>query len=149
MNASTITVEKRTFNISKPRIHLYLKLLGFIARLYTKGAQETIRKLGAMVAAVGGGDGVSAQMAFMSGIQHLDEVDIYELSAILLQFEDMEEGMAFVAKHWELGWFLEAITANVQQIGIGAIVKNFGELRESVAKELIQEPKEIVDVVAA
>ena len=141
MLTTEITIVDRTFQIGKPRIDLYIKLLAFAARLYAQGNMEAVKSMGTLAAAMGGTNAVNTGVSIATALQHLEAHDIEELSVILLQMEGNAEDYVFVKATWELGWFMRAVIANVKHIGIQEILKNFGELQAEINTELSETPE--------
>lgn len=134
-----VTVGGREFNIGKPPIGVYLGLIKMVARIYAEGRAGIVKNLGAMVTFVQEPDNL---FIIARGLQGLEPEDIEELTALLLQFTDTNEGVAFVRKTgWDLTWFVEVLAANAAQLELRSIVQGFQKLVRAATDQL-QPPAE-------
>lgn len=130
----TVTVGGREFHIGKPSISVYLGLIKLIARVYAEGRAGIVKNLGAMSTFVQEPDNL---FIVAKGLEGLTEQDIEELSALLLHFEDVEEGVAFVRKKgWDLSWFVEVLAANAAELDLASIIKGFRKLVDAASAQL-------------
>ena len=110
------------FTIGRPGVRIYVNLLKFVSHLLTGGYEQAVRKMAGVLAA--GGE-VNDSMLLVYAVDQLEERDILRLAALLLHYEDEEEGIKFVREAgFDLAWFSDALAANLEQVDVAAIAKN-------------------------
>jgi len=118
------------FTIGRPGVRVYVNLLKFVSHLLTGGYEQAVRKMAGVLAA--GGE-VDDSMLFVYAIDQLTERDILRLAALLLHYEDEEEGIEFVQEvGFDLVWFSDALAANLEQVDVKAIAKNLRRAADAV-----------------
>jgi hypothetical protein len=121
---------EREFDIGKPGVKVYIEFIKFISRLITMGYERAVMKMAGVIAA--GGEVSDVMLAFYA-VDQLAVDDIERLSALLLHFEDEKAGVEFVAMAgFDLVWFTDALAANLEQVNVGAIVKNLRRAADAV-----------------
>lgn len=129
-----VTVGEREFSIGKPSIAVYLGLIKLIARVYADGRSGIVKNLGAMSTFVQEPDNL---FIVAKGLQDLQPKEIEELTALLLHFENVEEGVAFVRKvGWDLAWFVEVLAANAAELELASIISGFRKLVDAASSQL-------------
>lgn len=112
----------REFKIGRPKTRIYVNLLKFVSGLMVAGYERAVQKMAAVLAA--GGEMDDTMLVFYA-IDQLEVRHIEELAALLLHFDDIQEGVEFVERAgFDLAWFTEALAANAENIDLESVVKN-------------------------
>ena len=120
-----------TRDLSSPSAKVYLDLILIAVDLYVRG-QDTSKLGEAAQALMAGGD--NAALA-LSVIAALSQGDIEKLTAILLQYPTIDEGLAEIAKYgWSLELFLDLLAANLEQLDLERLQKNWSRFMQAAQK---------------
>jgi hypothetical protein len=120
MASNVITLGEREFKLGKPTTQHWLNVLRFAKYLIENGYGDALNRIAGM-------EKGQEILILFTVIEPLKVNDLNMLGALLLQFDDLDEGAAFVAESGgaELDWLLEAFAINVEQAGWSEIVKSF------------------------
>ncbi|TSA39715.1 hypothetical protein D4Q85_00745 [bacterium] len=130
--SNIVTVGDREFTIGRPRPRHYLYLLRFLKDLFKSGYGEMI---GLMPDGEEGED-IAPLEAFFALVDKISETDLNRFGAILLQFDDIDEGLAFIDAQngVDLVWLTEAFAINCEVADIGLVVSNFRRAQNAWGK---------------
>lgn len=130
--SNIVTVGDREFTIGRPRPRHYLHLLRFLKDLFKSGYGEII----GLVSDDEEGEDIAPLEAFFALVDQISEADLNRLGAILLQFDDVDEGLAFIEAQGgvDLVWLTEAFAINCEVADIGLVVKNFRRAQKAWGK---------------
>ena len=141
----TIQVGTKERTLGKPQVKHYLNatqtLLDIIKR--SDDLLSALAEGGEKAQDVKEGENVDTQTgidmlrAFIDFLAELEEEDIVRVGAVLLQFKDVDEGVAFIeeAGGVELGWLTEAFAINAETADIGRVVENFRRAAAAVQRQ--------------
>lgn len=129
----TIKVGTEEITLGKPRVKHYLNASKVMLEIL-KRSDELLEAISLGARAEVGEDGnvnpetgLDVIKEFIDFLAELTEDDIARVAAVLLQFEDIDEGVQFIeqAGGVELGWLTEAFAINAETADIGRVVENF------------------------
>ena len=129
--SNRVRVGEREFVIGPPTPKLYIKTLRWLLALVKAGTEQAE----AIAKEAGKEDSTNFDMA-LALLDNLEEEQLYQLSALLLQFRDIDEGVAFIKEAgWNLSWFSEVLAITAEQLDLKAAVQNFRRMWRAMQTE--------------